>query len=82
MTYYPNRENYVVLECGCITIPWTAIHLLGEKDDNGTVYRLPCPRGIHYPKGDSKAESLGFIIRVAEPADIERFLADRESTLF
>jgi hypothetical protein len=42
MRYAPNKEDYCMLQCGCIMLPWGAVHKLGEFKNGKKCWRLPC----------------------------------------
>src|SRR5271170_6906130 len=75
--WYPNHEPSVLLECGCIDIPWGAIWCFGERKQGGKAWRLGCRRHEYPP------HPAGWrIIRKATPSDYEQFLSGICSTLF
>jgi hypothetical protein len=70
--WYPNREAYIVKECGCIDIPWGAVHKLGDCKGRERIFRLNCEE---HPSPNP----LGWAIREATYADIARFRGWQES---
>jgi hypothetical protein len=71
MVYYPNREAYVNLECGCVMLNWGSIEYIGERWKKGNlkgkrIRRMTCER---HPSERGQG-----ITGKASPADIIAYI--------